>query len=1024
MKNILFLSDIHYKGTNVVSEDMVINAFWKDLKMVFEGIEYNDRYCIIAGDLSCNGTYDNMQRFASGFHKHLTTIIPSKHIAYIPGNHDLNREYISNNKKLYEDEESKLLNCTEDEFDKEIDSSSLLSKFKFFNDFCKDDISIDGFNIIGYEHKISSDVSIYMLNTAVLSRGGLDGHIDTRTLRIQLSGLRSWVLKNEKRRKILVMHHPLQDLSEYAQREIEAMVNGEQIDFIISGHTHDYFNHPRTTDTGTKYITLPPLFESEKSLNGYMLMSIGTKQELLTLKYRQWSKYNNKFLVGSDLVGNDNGIKEYLPQDKAEDFITKTLHGSLQKSLSIYGLTPTWRNRVCIETPYSRDTENIIKFDYIDIMNMSHNVQIQAPRQFGLTCYARYLAFIAWNNYKIPYVYHNFKDLNIHKIEETINEDARFYKVSADNISCWLIDDWEESSRLCSMFLEKLTRIVPNLKIVFLTHFNEEQALEGTDSIASHDGFKQLYLQPMSKGVVREIVQECNASMQIASNDEVLERVLIDLQDMNEHRTPINCLQLMLAYRKQFEKRPINRYAVLRLVLQSLFDNTEQLVYGDTLDEDECTYILGHFVEYLFRRNCDDKFVFTEKEFVSVCEKFVINKYMTTKVTHLLQVLKDSQILSNKGTLYAETLQFRFVNWLYYFVAHQMKTDDTFFVYMVEQKKALYHPELMEYYTGIDKQSETVAKMINNELILAINKVKYSIGVPVNFDIYSALKWRISDSIRDKSQEELAKSLQESKLPESYKDAMDDESYDSVRPYIQDIGDVLDKYYVRNLMEIVKSAGRCLRNSYKINPSLKEQLLVNIVSGWREIMNVIVLLTPILANNGFGGIGGARFKLSKNFSRDIKECRQQIIIMIPYNIATWYLDDIFSDKLMALFSSYLKEQLLLFENPDNKIEVSQMEKHILALMIIKAQSTSWRDCIQEYIATIDKNSFYLGDLCNSLEHNYITQNMSEIGYRETLQLYKMCIAKHTTGVRRPTLSTIQNKKLKEKSLPRCQDDDE
>ena len=251
-----------------------------------------------------------------------------------------------------------------------------------------------------------------------------------------MSGLRSWVLKNEKRRKILVMHHPLQDLSEYAQREIEAMVNGEQIDFIISGHTHDYFNHPRTTDTGTKYITLPPLFESEKSLNGYMLMSIGTKQELLTLKYRQWSKYNNKFLVGSDLVGNDNGLKEYLPQDKAEDFITKTLHGSLQKSLSIYGLTPTWRNRVCIETPYSRDTENIIKFDYIDIMNMSHNVQIQAPRQFGLTCYARYLAFIAWNNYKIPYVYHNFKDLNIHKIEETINEDARFYKVSADDIPC------------------------------------------------------------------------------------------------------------------------------------------------------------------------------------------------------------------------------------------------------------------------------------------------------------------------------------------------------------------------------------------------------------------------------------------------------------------------------------------------------------------------------------------------------------------------------------------------------------
>lgn len=82
-------------------------------------------------------------------------------------------------------------------------------------------------------------------------------------------------------------------------------------------------------------------------------------------------------------------------------------------------------------------------------------------------------------------------------------------------------------------------------------------------------------------------------------------------------------------------------------------------------------------------------------------------------------------------------------------------------------------------------------------------------------------------------------------------------------------------------------------------------------------------------------------------------------------------------------------------------------------------------CTREQVLAMFRDASPIsGDLCNCLEHNYITQNMSEIGYRETLQLYKMCIAKHTTGVRRPTLSTIQNKKIKEKSLPRCQDDEE
>ena len=100
---------------------------------------------------------------------------------------------------------------------------------------------------------------------------------------------------------------------------------------------------------------------------------------------------------------------------------------------------------------------------------------------------------------------------------------------------------------------------------------------------------------------------------------------------------------------------------------------------------------------------------------------------MTTNVPQLLQVLRDSQIIISKGGVYANILQFRFANWLCYFAAQQMKTDEAFFTYMIEQQKALYHPEIIEYYTGIDKKCDDLAKMINDELVAATEKAKNAI---------------------------------------------------------------------------------------------------------------------------------------------------------------------------------------------------------------------------------------------------------------------------------------------------------
>ena len=81
--------------------------------------------------------------------------------------------------------------------------------------------------------------------------------------------------------------------------------------------------------------------------------------------------------------------------------------------------------------------------------------------------------------------------------------------------------------------------------------------------------------------------------------DEILFRITLDLIDLNIHRTPLNCLQLLIAFLNNFENRPINRSNVFSYLLKVIFDNPGNLFYGNTLDDKNCVYILGNFCEYL-----------------------------------------------------------------------------------------------------------------------------------------------------------------------------------------------------------------------------------------------------------------------------------------------------------------------------------------------------------------------------------------------------------------------------------------
>ena len=209
--------------------------------------------------------------------------------------------------------------------------------------------------------------------------------------------------------------------------------------------------------------------------------------------------------------------------------------------------------------------------------------------------------------------------------------------------------------------------------------------------------------------------------------------------------------------------------------------------------------------------------------------------------------------------------------------------------------------------------------------------------------------------------------------------------HDSIRPYNQPIQRVFDEYEVKNLMTLAKSASRALRNCRLVDPNLLIELRDSIYASWVELFKVLILITPALAKTGYGGFGGANFKLEGNFSDEFKECVIQIICAIPLNIIGWYKDDFFSEKRAAMYEDAMKND----SNP--------VIRHLNARLVCECRPKNWRNMLTNYIASIGRNTYYLGDIDSALRHCYRLESMSDEDLRTTRGLILSCYTKRSKG---------------------------
>lgn len=694
------------------------------------------------------------------------------------------------------------------------------------------------------------------------------------------------------------------------------------------------------------------------------------------------------------------------PNEKAQevDEIIDKLNQDIENSLKTYNeKSPVWVEPIISskrEVPNNPNKNLQNKIEISSIIDEPKDIIIKAPAEFGLTSLAHYLKLKAWKQGK-TFLYFNAKNTKKHKVIKDLKRESQdYFKKEISEIDCIILDSvcFEELGMMpliknvCTEFTE--------IPIIILNTLDNNFFLksDADDKVEIKRPFTNYYLLPLPKNKLRSVVNSYAKDKSLTDdNDTILEKVTKDLEILNLHRTVKNCLCVLRASsRIGSEYSPINRTKLLETILSSIFDDYEIPTYHNKKpDIKDCNFVLGYFCQYLVEKN---DFEFTESIFKTVLKDFCEQNFIELDLSYLLNLLIDNSILTHNK--FTQTIYFRNSYWVFYFIAQRMKLNKEFLETVYSQKKYVDFPEIIEFYTGIDRNREDALETLNKDLLETLQTVKTKVNIPDTINPYKSISWKPEIESLEREEKKIGEDIVSSGLPDEVKDKYSDKYYNQIKPYNQVINTVLRDYSFLVLMQQVSASSRALRNSDFVDHKMKSELLNNITVAWLEINKLLIALSPILADRGRATFEGAKFELADDdfIIDDPIEKRKAVLLAVPTNVVRFFKDDLFSAKMGPL----------LIKKAEN--ESNSLIKHELMLLLIAERPKNWNKVVDSYIINLDKNSFYLSDVLSVLNYN-IDFSATELGDKRILNLLaKKCRAKHLYQKKNPDLGLINKMK--------------
>jgi hypothetical protein len=436
---------------------------------------------------------------------------------------------------------------------------------------------------------------------------------------------------------------------------------------------------------------------------------------------------------------------------------------------------------------------------------------------------------------------------------------------------------------------------------------------------------------------------------------------------------------------------------MIRRVLFLLFNIDEIPKYKTRPDLKDTEFTLGYFCEKIIRSH---EMYFTRESFINDLTIFCNGNAIELEVHIIFDILYANNIIVMRGSNFC----FKFTYWVYYFCAHRMLQSKEFSEYIFQDSNYVSHPELIEFYTGIDRRRDDALTILIDDLDSIKKSVEAKCNFPDNFNLYDNAKWLPTPDELKSMRDGIANTIESSGLPNEVKDEFADRCYDRSKALNQDIRSIVEEYSLLRLFKCISAASKALRNSDFASLKLRQELLDVIFNSWEQFTKVLVALSPLLAKHGEAQVDGMNFYLLEGSDEPPEIKLNNLISALPSNLINWYVDDLFSPKMGPLIKNRIDE------------EPNRLIKHYLHLILVTKRPNNWEKLVENYIIEENKNSFYLHDISSCLQSEYKFTFTSPKNLSHLAHLIKMTSARHDLGIKKPSAKKVNS--LSDNILPK------
>lgn len=504
-------------------------------------------------------------------------------------------------------------------------------------------------------------------------------------------------------------------------------------------------------------------------------------------------------------------------------------------------------------------------------------------------------------------------------------------------------------------------------------------------------GFERFFLWQLKRTQIRSITRQF-ISLPVGDNrgleeDYTTQRIVDDFENLNLHRTPLNCILLLKIAADQIDDSPVNRTEMIERFLFLLFNTLSNIPKYSTIpDLKDSLNVLGFFCEHLIRSKA---YYFEKSDFFDIITAYCKDKLISIETDVLFGCLVNENILIQRAGLYT----FRYTVWINFFTAQRMLQNKPFRQYMLADRKYTISPEIIEFYSGIDRRRTYLLVKMTEDLEFLNDSFESRTNIPNSFNPYERAQWRLNDDEVEAMHKDIEDTVNNSSAPLEYRDALADRDFNRARAYNQKMNEFIEDSSIHEAIRVMKAASRALRNSDYVDAKIKTKLLSEILRTWSKVIQMATILAPALASDNTASFDGFRFYLSGFDNIEEDYLWHAIMDCIPSNVVGYYEKDFSSKKMGPLLDHYLA-------TTDN-----ELKQHILIAQIIRTRPKDWESITQKHLMGLGKQSFFLYQAYREAKKQY------RVGFANTEEksvlknIMGLSVAKHH-GAKRPNRKQI------------------